>query len=94
MRYDRDGEFDRSDYSTTPILNPQPMKSSGMAKLNKLRCPICDRMFAREATKSMPFCSVRCQQVDLGRWFNESYGMPYEGEGGPEGFDSPEEDPE
>ncbi len=35
----------------------------------------------------MPFCSSRCQQIDLGRWFNESYGFPYEGEGRGEGFE-------
>ena len=27
----------------------------------------------------MPFCSKRCQQVDLGMWLNESYGFPCEG---------------
>jgi endogenous inhibitor of DNA gyrase (YacG/DUF329 family) len=94
MRYDRDGEFDRSDYSTTPISRTQPVKSSGMAERKKLCCPICDRLFSREATPAMPFCSVRCQQIDLGRWFNESYGMPYEGEDRPGGFDSSEDDAE
>jgi endogenous inhibitor of DNA gyrase (YacG/DUF329 family) len=28
----------------------------------------------------MPFCSVRCQQIDLGRWFNEEIGVPLEPE--------------
>ena len=26
----------------------------------------------------MPFCSSRCQQIDLGRWFNEEIGLPVE----------------
>jgi endogenous inhibitor of DNA gyrase (YacG/DUF329 family) len=26
----------------------------------------------------MPFCSRRCQQIDLGRWFNEEIGLPVE----------------
>jgi endogenous inhibitor of DNA gyrase (YacG/DUF329 family) len=26
----------------------------------------------------MPFCSQRCQQIDLGRWFNEEIGLPVE----------------
>lgn len=26
----------------------------------------------------MPFCSLRCQQVDLGGWLNEQYGVPVE----------------
>lgn len=28
----------------------------------------------------MPFCSLRCKQLDLGRWLDEKYGMPYESE--------------
>lgn len=36
-------------------------------------CPIC-----REAgtAKYKPFCSGRCADIDLGRWFNESYTVP------------------
>jgi uncharacterized protein len=26
----------------------------------------------------MPFCSERCKTIDLGRWLDERYGMPYE----------------
>ena len=25
-----------------------------------------------------PFCSTRCQQIDLGRWLDERYHVPYE----------------
>ncbi|MCF8466494.1 MAG: DNA gyrase inhibitor YacG [Sneathiella sp.] len=25
-----------------------------------------------------PFCSARCKQLDLGKWFNESYVVPGE----------------
>lgn len=28
----------------------------------------------------MPFCSSRCQQIDLGRWFSEDIGLPIEPE--------------
>ncbi len=28
----------------------------------------------------MPFCSKRCQHIDLGMWLNESYRLPCEGE--------------
>ena len=38
-------------------------------------CPICR---APAAPKFRPFCSLRCQQVDLGRWFLESYRVPVE----------------
>jgi endogenous inhibitor of DNA gyrase (YacG/DUF329 family) len=29
----------------------------------------------------MPFCSIRCHRIDLGNWLNESYGLPWDGEG-------------
>jgi uncharacterized protein len=39
-----------------------------------MRCPVCKR----EADKSQqnryrPFCSERCQLIDLGMWAGESY---------------------
>jgi endogenous inhibitor of DNA gyrase (YacG/DUF329 family) len=37
------------------------------------KCPICGK--PTEA-KFRPFCSARCAQVDLGRWFTESYAVP------------------
>jgi len=43
-----------------------------------LQCPTCMKQFETDQTKAMPFCSSRCRQVDLGRWFNEEYGMPFE----------------
>jgi endogenous inhibitor of DNA gyrase (YacG/DUF329 family) len=27
----------------------------------------------------MPFCSRRCQQIDLARWLNEEYSAPWVG---------------
>lgn len=43
------------------------------------RCPICSKPAApREPGRksSYPFCSERCRQVDLGRWFSGSYAVP------------------
>ncbi len=37
---------------------------------NNDKCPIC-KQAALE--KHHPFCSVRCSEIDLGRWLNESY---------------------
>ncbi|HST90985.1 MAG TPA: DNA gyrase inhibitor YacG [Brevundimonas sp.] len=37
-------------------------------------CPICRRKPAEEAYK--PFCSKRCADVDLQRWFSEGYAIP------------------
>jgi hypothetical protein len=39
----------------------------------KKGCPICGRP---PETAFRPFCSKRCADVDLGRWFNESYVVP------------------
>jgi endogenous inhibitor of DNA gyrase (YacG/DUF329 family) len=36
-------------------------------------CPICGKP-ANEGTK--PFCSKRCADVDLHRWFSGSYAIP------------------
>lgn len=37
------------------------------------RCPNCGKPAAPDHA---PFCSVRCQQVDLGRWLNGTYAAP------------------
>ena len=36
-------------------------------------CPICRKPRAEEFS---PFCSARCRDIDLGRWFNEGYAVP------------------
>lgn len=38
------------------------------------KCPICGTLTENE--KYRPFCSKRCADVDLGRWFNGSYNIP------------------
>jgi uncharacterized protein len=42
-------------------------------RARKLKCPICGRP---SDVSTRPFCSARCKQVDLGRWFGESYRVP------------------
>ncbi len=39
------------------------------------QCPICKRA---SDDKYKPFCSKRCADVDLGRWFGEGYAIPVE----------------
>jgi endogenous inhibitor of DNA gyrase (YacG/DUF329 family) len=41
-------------------------------------CPTCRKPSRREGNKLFPFCSERCQLVDLGRWFDEEYRVPEE----------------
>lgn len=43
------------------------------------KCPICGKPAAKRepgTPGAFPFCSDRCRQVDLGRWFSESYTVP------------------
>lgn len=38
-----------------------------------MSCPICGKPTQHAAR---PFCSKRCADVDLSRWFNGSYAVP------------------
>jgi endogenous inhibitor of DNA gyrase (YacG/DUF329 family) len=59
-----------------------------------VRCPICDKLFEPDQTEAMPFCSPRCRQIDLGRWLDEKYGLPYESEDEPDPVQRPPREPE
>ncbi|MBE7209649.1 MAG: DNA gyrase inhibitor YacG [Gluconacetobacter diazotrophicus] len=37
------------------------------------RCPICERP---SLPRFHPFCSLRCADADLGRWFTGQYRVP------------------
>jgi endogenous inhibitor of DNA gyrase (YacG/DUF329 family) len=47
-------------------------------KLTILKCSKCGSEYALESSSYRPFCSERCQQVDLRNWLTESYGLPFE----------------
>ena len=56
-------------------------------------CPICRKP---ASPRWRPFCSKRCADIDLGRWFGEAYRIPAEEEdtnhSAPgDGIDSPPE---
>ena len=53
--------------------------------MNQLICPIC-RKPAQERFR--PFCSKRCADIDLGRWFTEQYSAPARAEEPDDGDDS------
>ena len=40
-----------------------------------MACPICDK---ETNAAFRPFCSKRCADVDLGRWFTGAYAVPTE----------------
>lgn len=48
-----------------------------MSEIIKIyKCSICGKLFSDE--KYLPFCSKRCADVDLNRWFNGSYAVASE----------------
>lgn len=59
--------------------------------MSDLRCPVCDQPIDSKNARTLPFCSARCKQIDLGRWLSERYAMPIERPYDP---DEPEEMPE
>lgn len=42
-----------------------------MPRLSK--CPVCQKPTTQE---HKPFCSLRCKDVDLARWFRGDYSVP------------------
>lgn len=47
-----------------------------MNKKIKVKCPQCSTEFFYYDSEFRPFCSDRCQKIDLGHWFQESYVVP------------------
>ncbi|MDP3279008.1 MAG: DNA gyrase inhibitor YacG [Deltaproteobacteria bacterium] len=49
-----------------------------MNALTRAPCPTCRTLTVaiRSENPTAPFCSTRCKLVDLGRWLDESYGVP------------------
>ncbi len=42
-----------------------------------MKCPTCERDVAPTADpRFLPFCSERCQWVDLSKWLSEDYRVP------------------
>ena len=50
-----------------------------MSKILEVNCPTCSKKVRWEtASEFRPFCSERCQQIDLGAWASEAYAIPAE----------------
>ena len=54
---------------------------SGADRRETRKCPICRKPATTEA---FPFCSTRCADVDLNRWFSGAYVIPAEPAGAEE----------
>jgi uncharacterized protein len=50
------------------MADPTPLKTAPLPP-----CPICGRP---GESAFRPFCSKRCGDIDLGRWFSERYRVP------------------
>jgi uncharacterized protein len=53
------------------------------------RCPTCGKP---EVQRFRPFCSKRCADVDLNRWFKGTYAVPVAEEDGSGGATDPEDE--
>jgi endogenous inhibitor of DNA gyrase (YacG/DUF329 family) len=62
----------RGRFGDVQAMDQNPRPASGP----QVSCPTCGARFTPEQSTAMPFCSVRCRQIDLGRWFNEEIGLP------------------
>lgn len=51
-------------------------------RLPHVKCPTCKKVGNWFAGPYGPFCSERCKQIDLGKWFNEEHriSVPLESE--------------
>ena len=65
----------------TPPSDKAPLRAVRI----EAKCPVCGK--PAEPTYR-PFCTKRCADIDLGRWFKESYRVPTD-----ETPDDPDGDP-
>jgi endogenous inhibitor of DNA gyrase (YacG/DUF329 family) len=52
----------------------------------KAFCPICEKKLSGRTAADLPFlpfCSLRCKKIDLGRWLGEVYHLPAEDQDDP-----------
>ncbi|MCZ6872917.1 MAG: DNA gyrase inhibitor YacG [bacterium] len=49
-----------------------------MARTYTRKCPQCSTLVQWPTTKTYPFCSNRCQLIDLGLWARGDYRIPSE----------------
>ncbi len=74
-------------------LSPCDPSGGGCLRMAQSRCSVCGKLFDADESSTLPFCSRRCKQIDLGRWLDERYGLPYESEEGDEPRPAPPETP-
>jgi endogenous inhibitor of DNA gyrase (YacG/DUF329 family) len=71
----RQAQGDEQSRTIAAILNPLfSILSASMI----VKCPTCRREVEWENNPHRPFCSERCQLIDLGAWTEERYRIPGE----------------
>ena len=54
-------------------MRPRRAYLNGVPESSAKLCPICRKP---AADRFRPFCSARCKDVDLNRWFKGTYAIP------------------
>jgi endogenous inhibitor of DNA gyrase (YacG/DUF329 family) len=56
-------------------MSEEPKRASAAsAQVRRYRCPTCRKQVELGPDRAhRPFCSPRCQMVDLGRWLDEDF---------------------
>ena len=68
-------------------MRPRRAYLNGVPESSAKLCPICRKP---AADRFRPFCSARCKDVDLNRWFKGAYAIPaVESEDDSEGQEAP-----
>ncbi len=74
---DKSRRHNRHERRDRTVVDPDAQ--SGTGDTTRGRCSLCGEPFDRQDSTVFPFCSVRCQQIDLGHWLNEDFGLPVAG---------------
>ena len=56
-----------------PVTNGDSMENDVLSATKSKKCVLCDRS---ATDKYKPFCSKRCADIDLHRWFSGAYAVP------------------
>lgn len=83
-----------ANHRRTPAAVDSPSPNAATSGAGQHQCSYCGTSFNRAETKHMPFCSQRCQRIDLGMWLNEAYGLPHESESSLDSYGIAEDDDE
>ncbi len=59
------------------MIRVKGLVMSDKISILKVSCPRCGKNVPWEGNPDRPFCSDRCRNLDLGRWADEEYRIPF-----------------